>query len=503
LTDIQQTQQVREAQSLQRLGRVPEAAAAYERILARWPDLADCWFNLAVLQRTRGRFTDALASYQQALDRGVAKPEEVHLNRGVIFTDHLGQHAAAERELQQALAINPAYIPALLNLANLNEDLGRRPQAIAIYERILVLDPGCLEALARYANAQPAAPENRTLIARLHGAIRLSARAPERASLGFALGRLLDGAGQYAAAFEAYRAANEASRASALPGSAVYDRKRQEELIDELIRSCPPSVSGAAHPPTQPSSPPLSPHAATGPQPIFICGMFRSGSTLAEQLLARHPGVMAGGELDLLPSMAAAISNFPQSLASLSATERAGLAARYTSSLAKVSAGAAQVTDKRPDNFLLIGLIKSLFPAARIVHTTRDPLDNCLSIFFLHLDHRMSYAFDLMDIGHHYRQYRRLMAHWSRCFGEDLLELNYDRFVQAPAVEGARLFGSLGLTLDEKFLAVQPPQTRSPVKTASVWQVREPIYTRSCGRSAHYAAQLSSLREYLSDLLPK
>ena len=97
------------------------------RALASWPDLADTWYNLARLQRQAGRFDAALASYQQALDRGVAKPEEVHLNRGVIYSDCLRQDDAAERELQAALALDPNYVPALLNLANLQRTSASRP----------------------------------------------------------------------------------------------------------------------------------------------------------------------------------------------------------------------------------------------------------------------------------------------------------------------------------------------------------------------------------------
>jgi tetratricopeptide (TPR) repeat protein len=488
LTDAPQTLLVGEAQMLQRLERVPEAIEAYKRILARWPDLADCWFNLGVLQRKQRQLHEALASYQRALDCGICSPEEVHLNRAVIYSDYLRQEAAAERELKQALALNPAYAPALLNLANLNEDLGRRSEARALYERILALDPRCLEALARYANLQPAAgPEDR-LIAQLESALHSPASAAERASLGFALGRQLDGKGQYPAAFEAYTAANRANRASAAPGTAAYDRKRHEELIDLLIRSSPPASANPAA------------GAGSGPQPIFICGLFRSGSTLAEQLLAGHPGLFAGGELDLLPRLASA-TPFPQSLASASPDLLASLAARYRDELRRMFPDATHVTDKRLDNFLLIGFIKSLFPEARIVHTTRDPLDNCLSIFFLHLDPGVSYAHELMDIGHYFREYRRLMLHWQRRFGADLFELNYDALVREPAAQVARLFEFLGLEWHDRYLSAD--SRGRAVKTASVWQVRESIYTRSSGRAANYRAQLSGLREYLSDLLPK
>ena len=107
---------VREAIELQREERVPEAIEAYERILARRPTLADCWYNLAVLQRRTLRLAEALASYQRALDSGIARPEDVHLNRSVIYIDHLRDYAAGERELRLALSLNPAYLPALLNL---------------------------------------------------------------------------------------------------------------------------------------------------------------------------------------------------------------------------------------------------------------------------------------------------------------------------------------------------------------------------------------------------
>ena len=130
---------LRSAVALEKAGRLAEAEAAYLRLLTRWPDLPDTWYNLALLQRRAGRYDAALASYQQALDRGVSQPEEVHLNRGVIYSDYLRQDEAAERELQAALALRPTYVPALLNLANLREDFGKHAEADTLYERILAL----------------------------------------------------------------------------------------------------------------------------------------------------------------------------------------------------------------------------------------------------------------------------------------------------------------------------------------------------------------------------
>ena len=118
------------ASTLERQGRVAESIAAYEQLLQFWPGLPDCWYNLARLQRHTGQYTRALGSYQEALERNVTSPEEVHLNRGVIFSDFLNQYDAAERDLRKALEINPTYVPARINYANPHREL-RRPGVAA------------------------------------------------------------------------------------------------------------------------------------------------------------------------------------------------------------------------------------------------------------------------------------------------------------------------------------------------------------------------------------
>jgi tetratricopeptide (TPR) repeat protein len=499
---------VAHAQALQRLNRVPESIDAYKGILRRWPNEALCWFNLGVLQRKSRNLDAALQSYQKALDLGISEPEEVHLNRGVIYADYLRNDELAEQELRRALALNPDYVPALLNLANLHEDLGRAEAAATVYERILELNPRHFEALARYANLRLGAPPGADLARRLKAALDdPGATDAEKASVGFALGGVYDARGEYEAAFDAYTAANRHSRASGAPHLIDYNRAQQEELIRQLIsashhlRGSAPLTRKSAH--RSPAPAPARPGARAGaaPQPIFICGMFRSGSTLTEQLLAGHPAISAGGELDILPRLAALnLASFPESLRSISPQRLQGMADAYLDELAKVFPGATYVIDKRPDNFLHIGLIKTLFPEAKIVHTVRDPLDNCLSIFFLHLDHGMSYALDLLNIGHYYREYQRLMRHWKQLYPVDIADFDYDSFVSRPSAIAAGLFEFLGLEWDDRYL--ERPAPGRAVKTASVWQVREPIYTRSSGRAAHYAPQLAELRRYLAELPP-
>ena len=473
----------RQAWALQQAGRAAEAVAAYQRLLALHADLPDCWYNLGLLLRQLGRFEPALAAYQQALARGVGTPEEVHLNRGVIYADGLQQPDAAERELQAALRLNPRYIPALLNLGNLQEDRGRREAAAACYERILAIDPAHAEALARLAGLARVSGADDALVLRLRAALaRPGLALADAATLGFALGRLLDACGAYEQAFEAYTQANRHSRASA-PAAARYDRERHERLVTGLIEFFTPQRCRELA-------------ADTEATPLFICGMFRSGSTLVEQVLAAHPRVTAGGEIDFIPGVVQAeLAPYPASLGRLGPAAMGKLAARYQQRLTTLFPAADRVTDKRPDNFLHIGLIKAMFPKARIVHTRRAPLDNCLSVLFLHLDQGMAYATELMDIGHYYAQYRRLMAHWQSLYGADILDFDYDAFVREPRPATERLLAHCGLDWNDACLDFH--EVRNAVRTASVWQVREPLYQRSSGRARNYEKQLAPLAAWL------
>jgi tetratricopeptide (TPR) repeat protein len=477
------------AVTLERQGRTAEALAAYQHLLDFWPGLPDAWYNLARLQRQSGQYARALVSYQEALERSVTRPEEVHLNRGVIFSDYLNQYDAAEVELKRALEINPLYVPALINYANLHEDLGRRELAAQIYARLLVLDPDSPTALARYSGLKDFSDPFDPLIERLRRAIDSPGiSATSRANVEFALGRALDATGQFDAAFQVYRQGNRHSREGAPPGTGHYDLALQEKFTDQLI-----SVFGKRE------RSDLQPQAS-GPQPVFICGMFRSGSTLLEQLLAGHPSITAGGELEFIPrAVNADLAPFPESFGSLGSDRLERLAAEYRAMMAERFPGAVKLTDKRPDNFLYIGLIKALFPGAKIIHTVRAALDNCLSIYFLNIDPSMSYALDLLDIGHYYRQYRRLMTHWKTLFPDDIIDVSYDALVgdQKPQLEQVLEF--IGLSWNERCATV--PVAGRAVKTASVWEVRAPVHARSTGRAKNYSKYLQELQKYIAPSL--
>lgn len=464
------------ASALRRSGRVDEAIAAYTALLELEPDLSDSWYNLGWLQRQARQYEAALFSYAEALTRGVREPEEVHLNRAVILSDHLARHDEAEAELGAALKLKPDYLPALLNLGNLHEDRGIREAAETAYRRALDVSPGHALALSRLAGLlKPKSESAAALVQHLRDAISNERDPPARADLGFALGRLLDGRGDYDGAFAAYEAANRASRESFGSSFTAYDRAAHERFVDRLIAAfASPSKSSDGSAPA-----------------IFILGMFRSGSTLLEQILAGHSRIVSGGELDLIPELVSRIQTYPEAGAAADESTVERWRNFYLEELAPFARTGALVTDKRPDNFLHIGLIKTLFPDAKIVHTRRNRLDNLLSLYFLHLGPDMPYALDLADASHWHAQYERLMAHWKHLYPNDILDADYDSLVQEPVPLIRDLIGFLGLDWEDQLLAFH--RRSGAVKTASVWQVREPLHARSSGRWKNYESKLSRL----------
>lgn len=465
---------------LEGLGRMDEAITHYRRLLELRPDCASAWFNLALLCRKQRRYAEARDGYENALRHGIDKAEEVYSNLGVLYSD-MRQAGQAEAMYRRALEENAMYIPALFNLAGLHEEAGERQEAMDLYRRILAVHPGHREALTRLVHAQRITPEHTDLLETLHRAIAEETDATAREGLHFALGKAQDDQGFYTDAFAAYREANRIGRTLRLP----YRREVTEQAFSRLIdlfddawieRNTTDSKA----------------------IPVFICGMFRSGSTLIEQVLAGHPEITPGGELDILPWLITQrLSPFPDAAAEVSRQSLTAMGGEYLAALHELFPEARMVTDKRPDNFLFLGLIKAMFPLARIIHTRRNPLDNCLSIYFQQLGGNLNYATDLGDTAHYYRQHAALMAHWQSCFGKDIFTVDYDEFVTEPEPVLRRLLDFLGHEWNYACLGFTG--ANNLVKTASVWQVREGLRRDSSGRWQNYIAELDDLRAQLEE----
>jgi hypothetical protein len=224
--------------------------------------------------------------------------------------------------------------------------------------------------------------------------------------------------------------------------------------------------------------------------------MPRSGTTLVEQILSSHPEIAAGGELAFWGEQASHFGMDARgriNLAWLNAAAR-----DYRALLNGVSPTARRVTDKRPQNFYFIGLIHSAFPRARIIHCRRHPVDTCLSIYFQNFAGKMDFAYDRGDLLSVYRQYLRLMAHWRNvlpinCF----LEIQYEELVADREAIGQKMIKFCGLDWNDACLHSE--HNRRPVRTASMWQARQPVYRTSVARWRHYEPWLGALRELLPD----
>ncbi|MGJ3647949.1 sulfotransferase [Sphingomonas sp. GlSt437] len=459
-------------------GDLTGAIAAYRAALAAAPARADGWYNLGWALRADRQFEEALVAYDAALRHVIVRPEEVELNRAAILSEHLGRTDEAIAALDSALRRRPDFVEAWLGLANLREDHGAFDAARDAYRRVLAIAPGNGRAHARIAALDLATTGAGQIVDALKRALAAARQDADIAELLFALGAAQDAAGDYRDAFYAYEAANVIARRLGAP---AYQRAAQEQLVNAQIAAfASPDITKVGET-----------IAADSTRPSFICGMFRSGSTLAETLLGRHSRITSGGEREEIPAFAARIAGYPGSVPQLSPATLADYRRRYGQRLP----AAGIVTDKRCDNIFHLGLVRRLFPAAPIIHTRRIALDNILSVYFLHFGEGVTYGNDLADVAHYYIQYRRMLAHWRLVMGEALIDLDYDQLVRAPHDTLMPALGAMGLDWEEQCLATDG--SSGAVRTASNIQVRQPLHARSSGRWRHYAHALDGVRRLL------
>jgi hypothetical protein len=218
--------------------------------------------------------------------------------------------------------------------------------------------------------------------------------------------------------------------------------------------------------------------------PIFILGMMRSGSTLVEQILASHPDVFGAGELTLFRQALNGQTKhgaYPDAAANLSPGAIDAIGAAYEARLGREAPSFRRITDKYLHNFLYCGLIALALPHARIIHTVRDPLDTCLSIYSKLFTGHHAYAYDLAELGRYHRAYRSLMEHWRQVLPEGMMiDLRYEELVGDLEGQARRLLDHCDLPWNDACLSFH--STDRAVRTASATQVRQPIYKSSVGR---------------------
>lgn len=440
----------------------PDGIVVFEALLKIEPSNPNHWYNLAYLQRHAGRYRDAIQSYSEALARGIARPEEVYVNRAAILYEHSHAIDAAKADLTAALEIHPNYVPALSNLSLIAEDSGNRDEASSLHERVLAADPANATSQAKLALLDQSAPR---AIDRLNRWLSsTTAGSPARAELLFALGTVLDREQAFDKAFAAILEAN-AIRKSMLPEHARYNPQTIESLVGAV----------RVHPfgdwPTGPST----------AQIVSVCGLFRSGSTLIEHVLSAHSQIEGLGEVDSFSrSVDRHLPHFPH--CKVSTSDVAKLSGEYLARLPKFVSKWA--VDKRPDNIMLLGGFLVTFPQSKAIITRRHTLDNLLSILFLDFADTVNYALDIDDAAHWASQVRKLRDCWQTLFPQRVLDVSYDDFVQSPQTKTKVMLDFLGLDYD---VACDNAHLQSRiVRTPSAWQVRKETFTASSGRWRNY-----------------
>jgi hypothetical protein len=229
--------------------------------------------------------------------------------------------------------------------------------------------------------------------------------------------------------------------------------------------------------------------------PLLILGMPRSGTTLVEQIVSRHPAIAPGSELPFwlkrpdTPAIADATR--------LTAAAAQDLSREYLAALRRIGPQAARVTDKSPFNFHCLGLIHLLLPKARVIHCRRHLVDTCLSMYFLPFGQRLDFISDKGDLAFAYHRYARLMEHWRALLPPDrFIDVDYEELATDRERVTRRLIAFTGLDWHDACL--EPERNERPVRTLSVWQVRQPVYTTSVARWRHYEPWLGELRQLLT-----
>jgi len=240
--------------------------------------------------------------------------------------------------------------------------------------------------------------------------------------------------------------------------------------------------------------------------PIFVLGMPRSGTTLTEQIIASHPDVYGAGELPDLLRIAhrktdPKTTSFPDNLRYLDRSTLTAWGTEYIGGLIQRAPQAKHITDKMPANFLAVPLIHLMLPNAKIIHVNRNPVDTCLSCFMRLFRRKQEHTYDLAELGRYYVDYSRLMDHWRNILpAGSFLDINYEDIVADQEGQARRLLDYCGLEWNEACLDFH--KTKRQVRTASVTQVRQPIYTTSVERWRPYEKFLGPLLDQLGDLVP-
>lgn len=462
-------------------GRPAEAVPVFQDALRLRPDDPAIQDGLGVAYLGARRFAEAVDSFQAA---AAARPDVAeyacHLGSAL---EGLGRDRPAIEAYEQALRAAPDSVDALSGIGRVLQEIGEFDQASGHLERAIALQPRQTEPYLRLVSGRQVRDTDRPLVERMEALLGTGLPEQDCQTLHYALGKAFDNLGAYEQAMRHFDGANEIAVKRLRQAGRTFDRRHHAANIDRLIATFTAEF--------------FARHASLGSSselPVFVLGMIRSGTTLVEQILSSHPAVGAAGELRFWGEKAPVMNQAAHGTLSPGAARR--LSDDYCAQLRGLAPDAALVTDKMPTNFLLIGLIRLIFPRARIIHCRRNSLDTCLSIYVTPYSNMTDFAHDRANIVSYYRQYERLMDHWRRVLRPDrFLEVDYERLVSDSETVTREMVAFCGVDWDDRCLRHE----RNPrlIRTPSKWQARQPVYTASVARWRRYEPWLREFRELL------
>jgi tetratricopeptide (TPR) repeat protein len=475
-------------QALQEEGNLQEAIQWYQAALARDPSSPRILCNFASALEEQENFEAAVAQYRKAVEQD-ATFAEAHNGLGFVLHEQ-GNYSEALAEYREVLRLKPDFATGLCNLGNILEELGSADEAEAAYREALNRDSnhaGAYSLLATMLGRRLPVEDQQAIYGLL---ARPRMALAKRAALHFGIAHVLDGTGVYEKAAEHLREGNSLCLKLWARQGKSYDPQAHTSMVDGLMAAF--NADFFAHVPG---------FGVEGDVPVFIIGLPRSGTTLTEQILSSHSRVHGAGELNFarddmqwLPSLLGRSGTPIECVPHLSHEAASRLGQWHLDRLRQLAPDALRVVDKMPDNYLFLGLLACLFPRARFIHCRRDLRDVAVSCWMTNF-RNIRWSADPDQIAARFQDYQKLMAHWRAVLPVPLLEVDYEETVLDLENVARKLVDWCGLEWEPACLAFH--QSSRPIRTASVQQVRQPVYKHSVARWKNYEKDLGSLFEQI------
>lgn len=470
-------------ESLLALSRGDEIISELERHIGKEGGDWRLWHLLGQCRMQNGDHPGAMSDLTRAIELAPADEPAPWLSRAEYARRH-ARNEEARRDFEQVLEIAPRAAPAWYGLAELEATEGHFSECERLARRALSADPDYFPAWSLIAET---GEEMDLDFARELDAAAHRAEGNKHASpLHFARGRSWEKLGEFDRAFEAYDEANRlvSQTRRYTPQMHVTHARNMVRNVDNSFLERHAALGDRA--------------AANKPTPIFICGMPRSGTTLMESILGCHPQIQPGGEMRHIHDRLKRITGSRELtqtgiwLGRATTETLMSLAQGWDQALGDAARGHAFVTDKLPGNYNLLGFIHACYPKAPIVYMKRDARDNCFSCFSIFFKEGNYFSYTQASLAHYYRLHEALVEYWRQLLGcGRIIEIHYEDLVMKPESTIRRLLESIGLPWDPRCLEFH--KAARTVTTASVYQVRQPLYDSSIGRWRRFERHLGPL----------